>query len=196
MNAIRLNNTTNNEIFTYPTVLIKGSVDVEAGSDLLVLKHYSNNGKQLAETRWTVHQNKFKVIIELKVGENSLVFRFVDQVLHVKLVYKQRITDYTVCPVYVICADHDGRFQVPISDQILSYVQTLCSSNTDYIKFYFIYIIYIYFKQSVVVCSSSITILITRLWFILPFLIYLFIFLLDFRLQKIMTTPFRTLAPK
>lgn len=115
MNKIRLNNTSNDETFTYPTVLIKGSVDSEAGSsDLLVLKHYSNNGKQLAETRWPVHRNRFKVIIELKIGENALVFKSADQVLHVKLVYKQRITDYTVCPVYVICADHDGRFQVPI----------------------------------------------------------------------------------
>lgn len=116
MNKIRLVNITNNEIFSYSTILIKGSVDVaDVDESNLILKHYSNNGKQLAESRWTVFKNKFKVIIELKVGDNALVFKISDEVLHVKLVYKQRATIYTVCPVYVICADHDGRFQVLIN---------------------------------------------------------------------------------
>lgn len=111
MNKIRLTNITNNEIFTYSTILIKGFVDIHDESNI-ILKHYSNNGKQLAESRWSVNKNKFKIIIELKIGDNMLVFKFANEVLHTKLVYKQRVTNYTVCPVYVICADHDGRFQV------------------------------------------------------------------------------------
>lgn len=116
MNNIHLTNILNNEIFSYSTILIKGFVGVhvnDAGSNLL-LKHYSNHGKQLAESCWTVNENRFKVIIELKAGENSLVFKFADEILHIKLIYKQRVTNYTVCPVYVICADHDGRYQVII----------------------------------------------------------------------------------
>lgn len=112
MNKIRLTNIINNEVFTYSTILIKGFIDVTDVDSNLILKHYSNNGKQLAESRWIVYENKFKVIIELKIGDNSLVFKFANEVLYTKLVYKQRVTNYTVCPVYVICADHDGRFQV------------------------------------------------------------------------------------
>lgn len=112
MNKIRLTNIIDNEIFSYSTVLIKGCIDVIDVESNLILKHYSNSGKQLAESRWAVYKNKFKVIIELKIGDNSLVFKFGSEVLHLKLVYKQRITNFTVCPVYVICADHDGRFQV------------------------------------------------------------------------------------
>lgn len=112
MNKIHLTNIEHNEVFTYSTILIKGFIDVNDVNSYLILKHYSNNGKQLAESRWAVYKNQFKVIIELKVGDNALVFKFSNEVLHTKLVYKQRITKYTVCPVYVICADHDGRFQV------------------------------------------------------------------------------------
>jgi len=111
MNKIRLTNISNNEIFTYSTILIKGFVDTLNESNI-ILKHYSNNGKQLAESRWAVIKNKFKIIIELKIGDNLLDFKFANEVLHTKLVYKQRVTNYIVCPVYVICADHDGRFQV------------------------------------------------------------------------------------
>lgn len=122
MNKIRLTNIADDEIFSYSTILIKGSVaDVaDVGEPNLILKHYSNNGKQLAESRWTVYKNRFKVIIELKVGENALVFKFANEVLHAKLVYEQRATIYTVCPVYVICADHDGRFQVLIVTKLVT----------------------------------------------------------------------------
>lgn len=112
MNKIRLTNIINNETFTHSTILIKGFVDALDVESYLTLKHYSNSGKQLAVTRWTVFKNKFKIIIELKIGDNVLVFKFENEVLSTKLVYKKRATNYTVCPVYVICADHDGRFQV------------------------------------------------------------------------------------
>lgn len=112
MNKIHLSNIENNETLTYSTILIKGFVDVIDMESNLILKHYSNNGKQLAESRWMVYKNKFKVIIELKIGENILVFKFANEILRLKLLYKPRATNYTVCPVYVICADHDGRFQV------------------------------------------------------------------------------------
>jgi len=112
MNKIHLTNILNNEIFTYSTILIKGFVDVLDVESNLILKHYSNNGKQLVETRWTVFKNKFKIITELKIGDNTFVFKFANEILSTKLIYKQRTTNYTVCPVYVICADHDGRFQV------------------------------------------------------------------------------------
>lgn len=112
MDKIRLTNVADDETFSYSTVLIRGLVDGAVGTDL-TLKHYSNNGKQLAETRWTVRENRFKVIVQLKLGDNTLVFKFADQVLRTRFVYERRNTDYTVCPVYVICADHDGRFQVP-----------------------------------------------------------------------------------
>lgn len=112
MNKIHLTNIINDEIFTHSTILIKGFVDVIDVESNLILKHYSNNGKQLAESRWTVYKNKFKIIIELKIGDNKLVFKFANEVLNIQLVYTQRTTNYTVCPVYVICADHDGRFQV------------------------------------------------------------------------------------
>ncbi|XP_022181698.1 putative zinc metalloproteinase C607.06c isoform X1 [Myzus persicae] len=127
MNKIRLTNITNNEIFTYSTILIKGLVDSHDESNI-ILKHYSHNGKQLAESRWTVNKNKFKIIIELKIGDNMLVFKFANEVLHTKLVYKQRVTNYTVCPVYVICADHDGRFQAPVDHD--NSVQNACTKIT------------------------------------------------------------------
>lgn len=112
MSKLRLINIENNEIFTYSTILIKGCVDVVNVESKLTLKHYSNNGKQLAESHWMVYKNKFKVIIELKSGDNTLIFKCANEVLHTKLVFRQRATSYTVCPVYVICADHDGRYQV------------------------------------------------------------------------------------
>lgn len=112
MNKIRLTNIENNEIFTYSTILIKGFIDVVDVESNLIVKHYSNNGKQLAETHWTVYKNQFKAIVELKMGDNTLVFKFANEVLYIKLIYKQRTTSYTVCPVYVVCADHDGKFQV------------------------------------------------------------------------------------
>lgn len=126
MNKIRLTNIIDNEIFSYSTVLIKGCIDVIGVESNLILKHYSNNGKQLAESRWAVFKNKFKVIIELKIGDNSLVFKFGSEVLHLKLVYKQRTTNFTVCPVYVICADHDGRFQVILVLKCVLYIYLNC----------------------------------------------------------------------
>lgn len=112
MNKIHLTNIENDEVFTYSTILIKGFIDFDDVDSNLTLKHYSNNGKQLAESRWAVYKSQFKVMIELKIGDNSLVFKFGDEIVRTKLVYNKRITEYTVCPVYVICADHDGRFQV------------------------------------------------------------------------------------
>lgn len=112
MNKIHLTNIVNNEIFSYSTILIKGFIDIINIESKLILQHYSNNGKQLAESYWMVYKNKFKIIIELKIGENVLVFKLGNETLHVKLFYKQRTTNYIVCPIYVICADHDGRFQV------------------------------------------------------------------------------------
>lgn len=134
MNKIHLTNITNNEIFTYSTILIKGFIDFVDIDSKLVLKHYSNNGKQLVESIWSVYKNQFKIIIELKIGDNILVFKFANEVLHTKLIYKQRTTNYTVCPVYVICADHDGRFQV---------ITALKSIQYNFIIFFFIYLIII-----------------------------------------------------
>lgn len=112
MNRIHLTNIINNEIFSYSTILIKGFIDFIDVESKLILQHYSDKGKQLVESYWMVFQNKFKIIIELKIGENFLIFKLANETLHVKLFYKQRATNYTVCPVYVICADHDGSFQV------------------------------------------------------------------------------------
>ncbi|XP_050436594.1 uncharacterized protein LOC126843246 [Adelges cooleyi] len=113
-NNICLTNVVDNEIFTYPIILLKGCIQ-NANNDKsqFLIKHISVNNNYCDTSLWTIYNNRFKVIIELKIGNNKIIFKYGEDLLQIDVIFKPRTTKYTVSPVYVICADHDGKFQAP-----------------------------------------------------------------------------------
>lgn len=56
-------------------------------------------------------KNKFKFLIELLPGDNILKFRTFCSNRSIKVTYKEYFGQTSILPLYVICAEHDGRFQ-------------------------------------------------------------------------------------
>ncbi|XP_050523015.1 uncharacterized protein LOC126895320 [Daktulosphaira vitifoliae] len=111
---ISLTNVVNNELFSYSTILIKGFIrNVVDNDSKLLIEHSFNYNASNNTSLWTVFKNNFKVILELKHGDNLITLKYGKSILTTKLVFKPRRTKFTVQPIYVICSDHDGKFQAP-----------------------------------------------------------------------------------
>ena len=70
-------------------------------------------------SEWPIVNNEFRLLIELSRGNNVIELDVSNYKRKFHLNYEPRSTRLRVTPVYVICARHDGFFQVLM-------VQILC----------------------------------------------------------------------
>lgn len=106
-----------NEEVSFSLVLIKGFIKVvninsacyNSSCDVIHLRNISTN----KQSQWPVVNNKFKCLADLNNGNNTLILKCCRTSLEIKLVHSPRKTKYSVTPLYIICKDHNGRFQAP-----------------------------------------------------------------------------------
>ncbi|KAJ8725548.1 hypothetical protein PYW08_003731 [Mythimna loreyi] len=112
--SIFITNFQNGDVVNYSLVLVKG----------IITRGNSNNNEKLIctlksenfqnKSQWDVYNGEFKVIIELKRGENVIELEYTEQQKKILLLdYTPRKTNLRVTPVYIICQGHDGCFQSP-----------------------------------------------------------------------------------
>ncbi|CAH0701902.1 unnamed protein product [Spodoptera exigua] len=124
--SIFITNFQNGDVVNYSLVLIKG----------IITRGNSNNHEKLTctlksenlqnKTQWDVYNGEFKVIIELRRGENVIELEYAEQQRKTLLLdYTPRKTNLRVTPVYIICQGHDGCFQSP--PDIDNSIESACS---------------------------------------------------------------------
>ncbi|XP_013186640.1 uncharacterized protein LOC106131910 [Amyelois transitella] len=124
--SIFVTNFQNGETVNYSLVLIKGIITRgnSNNQDKILCTTSSDGIKNKSE--WNVYNGEFKVIVELKRGENLIELQQSDQQRKVLLLdYTPRKTNLRVTPVYIICQGHDGCFQSP--PDIDNSVESACS---------------------------------------------------------------------
>lgn len=113
--AIEFINVKPNESFNYSIVLIKGIIsnfNYRHGSTKLRI---SNETHQISiENAEIANDGKFKVAIKLAPGVNLLKFHYccIAKEIPLQFVTKREYAKYMVKIVYIVCQNHDGRFQV------------------------------------------------------------------------------------
>lgn len=118
MHEILIENIKNHDIFTYPIVILKGSVQNNEEchrctfSDLIKI---NVNNNFICTPK--VKSGCFISLIELKLGENTVIIRSCTTSLMYTLQYTPRSMSYVVQPLYIICDGHNGHFQAPKSEQ-------------------------------------------------------------------------------
>ncbi|XP_053625386.1 uncharacterized protein LOC128683615 [Plodia interpunctella] len=116
--SIFVTNFQNGESVNYSLVLIKGIITRgNSNNQDKILCTTSCDGIQ-KKTEWNVHNGEFKVIVQLKRGENIIELQHTEQ--HRKIIfldYTPRKTNLRVTPVYIICQGHDGYFQSPYDNE-------------------------------------------------------------------------------
>lgn len=63
-------------------------------------------------SEWPIIAGQFRVLVDLARGPNKLELEAGGHKRRLVLIYEPRTTRLRVTPVYVICAGHDGYFQV------------------------------------------------------------------------------------
>lgn len=120
--GITICNLVDGETLTYSLALIRGRAPV-------LCSYISVRGHKNVTSEWPIVAGQFRVLVDLARGPNKLELEAGGHKRRLMLVYEPRTTRLRVTPVYVICAGHDGYFQV--------------SNNTtiNYIKRYLFYYI-------------------------------------------------------
>lgn len=67
-------------------------------------------------TKWPVVNNNFKCLANLQPGRNRFVLEYNGAKLPLDLIFRPKVTDYHVLPVYIICKGDDGVFQAPVTE--------------------------------------------------------------------------------
>lgn len=119
---IELTNLSDDRETVFSAVLfIKGHIvnSEEEGEESPREKHiyvkHSLVGDYVAKCRaWPLNKNSFKVLVQLRPGENLLAFEYCRVLKNVSVVFDPRTKDeYTVRLLYIIPANTDGFFQAP-----------------------------------------------------------------------------------
>lgn len=112
-----INNISSAETVSFSLVLLKGSIkvsNINSPCDSDLHEHVELVNLSTDKTsEWPVVDKRFKCLVELIVGENCIVLRYCRTDVKIKLHYSPRKTKFCVTPLYIICKDHDGRFQSP-----------------------------------------------------------------------------------
>ncbi|XP_076434651.1 uncharacterized protein LOC143274664 [Babylonia areolata] len=109
---INLYNVSNGEVFTYSLPLLIGDIDY-LHADSLVHVWLDHDPDHVLH--WPVIEGCFKVLVQLRLGDNLIYMRHEGDVLQLKVVYQRPAFTHFVRPVYIVCADDDGYFQGPES---------------------------------------------------------------------------------
>lgn len=112
-----IDNISSAEKVSFSLVLLKGSIKVCNINSPCNSNHCENvelvNLSTDKTSKWPIVNKKFKCLADLLVGENCLVLRYCRTDFKINLHYSPRKTEFCVTPLYIICKDHDGRFQSP-----------------------------------------------------------------------------------
>lgn len=122
---ININNYKNNDTVCYSYILLKGTVLTSYTSacnkkDQKVLRF--KNGSQNVCSQF--HKNKFKCLVDLKIGENRINISYCCYKTELTINFKPRKTEYCVVPVYIVCNNHEGDFQAPENED--NSIQSAC----------------------------------------------------------------------
>ncbi|XP_044754159.1 putative zinc metalloproteinase YIL108W [Coccinella septempunctata] len=108
---ITIDNFSDGEIISYQLIILKGTIhkDSNGKSDEnnIFLQHLDNQFFHNSQSY------QFKFILSLREGPNNITIKYCCHEVQISLQYVPRILTYTVCPLYIICKGHDGRFQAP-----------------------------------------------------------------------------------
>ncbi|XP_041976932.1 putative zinc metalloproteinase YIL108W isoform X2 [Aricia agestis] len=111
---IFITNFQDGETVNYSLVIIKGLITAGVyNCNEKVKCIFTSNGNR-SESNWDVFNREFKILLDLKRGDNVIELEYVKQkTKSFRLTYNPRKTNLKVTPVYIICQGHDGCFQSP-----------------------------------------------------------------------------------
>ena len=120
--SVTLLNVRKDETIDYPILLIKGIIqhdDTDCGygnvKKLCVFVSHDSIEKEC--TNVNVLNGKFKTLVELNVGLNTVRFVYCCASTSAQINRTIRETDFTIVPLFVINAGHDGEFQAPPDEE-------------------------------------------------------------------------------
>ncbi|XP_062590273.1 uncharacterized protein LOC134251862 [Saccostrea cucullata] len=109
--VIRVYNLHDNQSLSLHLPLLIGDIDSTTSDGSIIVINTSVQPCQ--PIKWPVVEGAFKVLVELKVGENVIRLIHESQVLVLTLNRYIPEIPLFVRPVYIICSDDDGNFQGP-----------------------------------------------------------------------------------
>lgn len=116
---IIVSNVLGKEKVNYSLFLLKGKIVTNVSNINTCPNHLlcalkvcnSCTGKVL---NWPVKNMQFKCLVDLQLGNNILHLQYCSHKSVVEIQYEPRDTLYCVTPIYIICKDHNGRYQSPL----------------------------------------------------------------------------------
>lgn len=122
---IKFLNITENDEFTHLMVLVKGTIsnhNHRYGMTNIVI---SNENDEFDGNSLVTNDGHFKTIIKLKPGENYFTFNYCCVSKRIRLYHNlRRNPNYQLRVYYVICQNHDGKFQS--TENIPNSVEVAC----------------------------------------------------------------------
>ncbi|KAK9513074.1 hypothetical protein O3M35_001346 [Rhynocoris fuscipes] len=124
MYEIIIHNWAECETVNYRLVLVKGSIrdggiiDKDACGRI-------NCSSSSGSSEWNVHKGTFKCLVTLLVGVNDISLVYGNAERNIRIILKYNETELCIIPIYLICSDHDGRFQSP--EQCDNSVESACT---------------------------------------------------------------------
>ncbi|RZC31835.1 zinc metalloproteinase [Asbolus verrucosus] len=112
---IMIDNFNPEETVHYSVIIIKGHVKNKPKSTCQTEQIYVNPGS--TNSYFKIVDGKFKVLSELKLGQNSIILKYCCLTTTVFINYAPRQSNLSVLPLYIICEGHDGKFQAPETQQ-------------------------------------------------------------------------------
>lgn len=103
--GITIRNLVDGETLTYSLALIRGRAPA-------LCSYITVRGHKNVTSEWPIIAGQFRVLVDLARGPNKLELEAGGHKRRLILIYEPRTTRLRVTPVYVICAGHDGYFQV------------------------------------------------------------------------------------
>lgn len=107
---VHVYNVADGETLPYSLPLVIG--DVECLHEDSTIRVWLSHDPQ-AVLQWPVVAGCFKILVQLRPGQNVVNIRHDNDVLQLHLTYERPPLAHFVRPVYIVCADDDGYFQGP-----------------------------------------------------------------------------------
>lgn len=107
---MKILNVNDGDTFCYHLPLIVGDLELCCQGDVTV---WNSSDKKKTKIEWPVIDGKFKALIKLFSGKNSISIEWGSELLTLTLYFHLPKMRRFVRPVYIVCCDDDGQFQGP-----------------------------------------------------------------------------------
>ncbi|XP_050666563.1 uncharacterized protein LOC126966502 [Leptidea sinapis] len=125
-NSIFITNFQHGETVNYSLILLKGNITFGVCNNYDKLRCIVIYNGVKRESFWDIYNREFKIILELKLGENMIDLEYAGVHKNLfTLFYEPRKTNLRVTPVYIVCQGHDGCFQSPV--EVENSIKSACS---------------------------------------------------------------------